>query len=138
MKGACTRRTFLVRTSSGIAGLLATSLAGAGAEVSLPRLAQTLAAIFREPREAGAIGRAYLESLDAPPAWPDLCTDLLGAFAGSAQLPSDEELLNHLNERARHDFSEGRTFVVDGWVLSRTEAEICGLVHLLSKASTSL
>lgn len=38
-----------------------------------------------------------------------------------------------LEARTRADFSEGNTVIIDGWVLSKTEARQCALQHLLNQ-----
>lgn len=38
-----------------------------------------------------------------------------------------------LEESTKADFAEGRVVVIDGWVLSRTEARQCALHHLLNQ-----
>ena len=47
-------------------------------------------------------------------------------FFGAASPP--------LADLVRHDFEQGRTVVVDGWVLARTEARQCALYSLVRPA----
>lgn len=41
------------------------------------------------------------------------------------------DLSTRLQSRIQRDFAEGRTVVVDGWILARTEARQCALFSLL-------
>lgn len=43
---------------------------------------------------------------------------------------SDNRSYEKLNEMVKADFSEGRMVVIDGWVLSKTEARQCALYYL--------
>lgn len=43
--------------------------------------------------------------------------------------------LGDVGARIRADFAAGRTVVLDGWVLSRTEAELCGRIAMLHEES---
>ena len=44
---------------------------------------------------------------------------------------TDESMVSRLNERITHDFETGNTVLVDGWILSVTEARQCALASTL-------
>jgi hypothetical protein len=46
---------------------------------------------------------------------------------------SDNLSQDKLEAMVRADFSEGRTVVIEGWVLSKTEARQCALHYLLNR-----
>jgi hypothetical protein len=85
-------------------------------------MARALRTARRDPAAAGAVGRRCLEVLEAPPSRDAL----VAALAGDALTPATpaEAIRSHLRERHRADFAEGRTVEVDGWILSRTEAQL--------------
>lgn len=92
--------------------------------------AQRLMKILKQKRSARAIGKAYLE---LEPKEADT-TYLVKAICGSgldlkrAFLVRDDVLLRTaIANRIRHDFIKRRTVMIDGWLLSRTEARICAL-----------
>ena len=49
-------------------------------------------------------------------------------FSSSVNRSNDK-----LEEITQADFSEGRMVIIDGWVLSKTEARQCALHHLLNQ-----
>lgn len=123
------RRDF-VRTSLGIAG--ATLVAGGGAacggsafppgEVDLPAL---LTGMGRE--RIVRIGRAYLASFPT-----ESTVELLRAAIHKDLAPWPWSSTMSVNDRVVDDFTQMRTVVVDGWMLSVTEARQCALYTLLN------
>ncbi len=81
--------------------------------------------LFQHPDSARAIGEAYLKSLPAAPAHAQLHRRL---FEGAQ--PTGEALVRWLGAKQREDFSKGRLVEVDGFLFSRTEAELCALLAL--------
>lgn len=128
-----TRRNALKQLALGgvIAVLPASFLVGSAREVFQP-LATRLSALFTNQRSARAIGERYLalvpEEADA--------TVLTARIAGSTPqylrlAGADTRALRQLLAmQQRRDFAEGRTALVDGWVLSCTEARLCALAAL--------
>jgi hypothetical protein len=74
------------------------------------------ASLFADPAAARAIGAAYLR------AYPN---DVLRGVHGAARLPRPE-----IAARVRDDFATGRVAMVNGWMLSQTEARLCAMVYL--------
>lgn len=74
--------------------------------------ARRLSGIFNNRASARAIGRRYLS---AYPQEADL------------NLLVSRLSLSDLGLQNQKDFAEGRTVVVDGWILGLTEARLCGL-----------
>lgn len=83
-----------------------------------------LVRLFRYPNSARAVGAAYLR-LHPEVAAAERLTALLGADLGDDE---GAALASRLAARQRADFGAGRTVVVEGWVLSLTEARICALL----------
>lgn len=46
---------------------------------------------------------------------------------------SENQSYDKLEEMTQADFSQGKMVVIDGWVLSKTEARQCALHHLLNQ-----
>lgn len=124
-----TRRTFLAAAALAAAG-------GGGVAYRLttsdfdPELEQTAEAarLFDELGPARRVGRAYLDDhpdeaderalvrlLDEEPGWQ-------GVWEGSPA-----RIAELARRTIRRDYQRGRTVPVDGWILSRTEARLCGL-----------
>jgi hypothetical protein len=89
------------------------------------RLLTRLAGLFGEPASATALGAAYLRQApeEAEPGcllsrlFPDAATEVLERW-------SDGVLRSTLARRLAEDFANSRTVVLQGWVLSRSEARL--------------
>jgi hypothetical protein len=96
-----------------------------------PPLAARLAALFSAPESAAILGRAYLAEAPAEADPDGLVARILPESSARELAALDGERLRALvAERQRGDFAAGRTFVLDGWVLSRTELRLCALAAL--------
>jgi hypothetical protein len=118
------RRTLM---RSGLFAALAPTLALVAGPLAPRRAAAAgptarLAGIFREPASARAIGRAYLRQA---PEEADAARPLDLIHPGDCAALSTTELRRAVAARQRADFAAGRTVLLDGWVLSRTEARLC-------------
>ena len=119
------RRTLL---QSGLLAPLALGIAGltprrAGAQGPAARLV----GIFRHQESARAVGRAYLR---LAPEEADPARLLALIHPGDAAALAEAELRRAVAARQREDFACRRTVLLDGWVLSRTEARLCALAEL--------
>lgn len=134
------RRTFLITT----AGTVAAS--GAGLYLVFRRghvdaplgiaicdegksLTVHLDDLLDSPGSVRKVGRAVL---NAERIWPSQSELAERLFAGNAWSRACREGARAtLREAIRNDFRENRTFQVRGWVLSRTEADLCALTELV-------
>jgi hypothetical protein len=73
------------------------------------------------------IGHHYLKSFSQE----RNCAFLKRAITGETQLQDARQLRSLLAQKREHDFRTGDIAIVDGWVLSRTEARACALIALL-------
>lgn len=48
----------------------------------------------------------------------------------SAETPSNPAVASSLERKVKDDFKQGDTVMVDGWILSRTEARQCALLSV--------
>jgi hypothetical protein len=74
---------------------------------------------------ARAIGEAYARQINIDATKESIVTaaqDVLQLIGGSS---GPDAAITALVSAVRRDFQEGRTVQVDGWVLSRTEVELC-------------
>jgi hypothetical protein len=78
-----------------------------------------------------AIGSAYLRG--APDERePGRLADLIASRCGEGVFDLDGDALRRcLGRQTRRDFSDGRVVTIHGWMLSVTEARICGLAALV-------
>ena len=90
-----------------------------------PDSLRELRGVFSNLDHAKAIGRAYLETQHAV-----RHTDELAKRSGLDLRSPDTPMKEHIRERSRSDFSQGNTVVVNGWVLSVSEACVCALLTL--------
>jgi hypothetical protein len=104
-------RRFLLRIVAAIAAAAVLPAARAHAA-----RAAALGAILPHGDEAARVGRAYLR--------------LAPAMASPDHLAAARELPAHLAALQRDDFLRGRTVRLEGWILARTEAQLCALTAL--------
>jgi hypothetical protein len=80
---------------------------------------------------ARAIFAAYVEQTPEERDRDYLLRSFIGADAAwlnSTERQADVQLRNRVMQRIRDDFGCGNTIELEGWVLSRTEARLCGIV----------
>lgn len=111
------------------------------AAASLPTLASPtdplavrLAGVFSDRESAISVGREYLRAAPQEAHLDLLIAELCSRQpqGRSAFMAVDHATLRGmLNRQQREDFALGRTVNVKGWILSETEARLCGLTVLL-------
>jgi hypothetical protein len=97
-----------------------------GAPAAEQAVERVLADMFRSPQKARALGKTYLAS-SPEGADPDTLRARFAA-AGSPVTPASFRL--YFSNLRRQDFASNRIVVIDGWVLARSEAELCALLSL--------
>jgi hypothetical protein len=127
---AMNRKDFLILSGFGLAALSLPSacqlsqrrerLASLARPVELSRVCDTPALV--------AIGARYLKAVPAERE-EDLLADLL---SGGSSGPPDS-LAHMLEQRIRADYESHDTLILEGWVLSRTEARQCALFSLIQR-----
>src|SRR5216110_804549 len=119
------RRRFLRLSALGVIAAVADSACGtssehAGAAADRPQL---LAMLGQERvRQLGEHYRAVTPSENS--------ADALRAAISNGQSPRIPLLAKSIDDQVRDDFANGRTVIVDGWVLSVTEARQAALFSL--------
>jgi hypothetical protein len=126
-----TRRFVLVSMAcaSGVPGMLAAGY-GFCTDSLVDEMAARLRALVVDARRARALGRSYRAQFpkEARPAvLTGLLCSSLGLGAQGIAAPDSDALLSRLDARVREEFGRGDTVQVNGWVLARTEARLCGL-----------
>ncbi len=122
-----TRRTLLCAAAPLALAAVAADRAG------MPGRSHRLTALFANRRAAAELGRAVWPTLPAATTEDSLIEAILERHAGLAELLAEgppEALAAALRRAVAADFAAGRTHLVDGWVLARTEAELCALARL--------
>ena len=90
-----------------------------------------LAGIPADPKAARTIGSAYLAAEPGEADEAALVAGLFGEDGLGEAAPGD--LSERLRSLVRTDFAAGRTVVLGGWVLARSEARMCALVEILAQ-----
>lgn len=108
-----------MRRRAAMAGALALCAAGAPAGRADPLLG-----LFTDQARARRLGLAYLKGLGEPPTPAALAALIRRDLPGRSGLRAEVAML------VRQDFAEGRLACVEGWLLARTEARLCGLAAL--------
>ena len=79
---------------------------------------------------ARAIGEAYLRQLGVEPTRASILEHSRRALEILATARSQKAALTQLVSAVRRDFQDGRVLQLEGWVVSRTEVELCALMLL--------
>ena len=95
------------------------------------RAVRSSAAYFGERASAvRAIGEAYLRQLGRDANRESILAAARGTLESIDRSRDERSAIQTLVRAVREDFERGRTVQLDGWILSRTEAEICALTLL--------
>jgi hypothetical protein len=79
---------------------------------------------------ARAIGEAYVRQLGLDTSTESIRKATLGAFEVIERASSQQNAISALGLAVRRDFQQGRSVQLEGWIVSRTEAELCALTLL--------
>jgi hypothetical protein len=123
------RREFMCSVyATGIACLAASSWACFGADT----LRAAFAEFFVDRRAAGIVGRVYLH-LTPNEGDPEQLVALIAGDSRAvweALLPDRVALFRELRRKHRDDLKRGDTTLLDGWILSSTEARLYALASI--------
>ena len=108
----------------------------AGPRVTSAPLASRLGGLFEHPDSARVLGRAYLRAFPAEATVAKLERALAAGVDGRLSAASDDELRALFALRARLDFAQEDTVVLDGWIVARTEGRLAALAALGDDAAT--
>ena len=81
-----------------------------------------------------AIGEAYLRQLGNDPNRESILAAARGALESIDRARDERSAIQTLVRAVQQDFERGRAVQLEGWILSRTEAEICALTLLAAEA----
>ncbi|HET8656886.1 MAG TPA: twin-arginine translocation signal domain-containing protein [Longimicrobiaceae bacterium] len=122
------RRRFLKLAGAGVVAGLATSGCEAGGPSGARSLDRPDLLTALAPERVRAIGARYRRMVAGERDAGSLRSALLGPHTLRSRLPW---LSPTVGQRIHDDFERGDTVVVDGWILSVTEARQCALFSLL-------
>lgn len=128
--GSLNRRSFLATAVSVVALISSpgtSKSAQNGNQESVLRDAARFLRSFSDLDAPAAVGRCYLRAHEKENNIEWLCNQI--AKTTNAVPPTD--FRDSLNEAIRSDFSQKNVVLVDGWLLSHTEARVCGLAYLV-------
>jgi hypothetical protein len=122
-----------------LAALARLPLAASGAPNLDVQLLARLVAFFGEPGSAAALGAAYLRQAPEEADAGRLVTRLFpGASSAALERWSDGALRSALAQRLAEDFAHSRTVILQGWVLSRSEARLFAAAALAQGAAAGV
>lgn len=130
LTGPLSRRALLRLAATAGVTLL---LGGRGSQASQSHLlGQRLRALLPHDAAAVALGTAYLAQVPGEASAERLVAALTDGPRGVPVARLEPRGLGaHLARRIRADFGAGRTVVVRGWIVSRTEARLAALAVVL-------
>jgi hypothetical protein len=103
-------------------------------EPDCERVRRQLVSLLREPEQARRLGTIYLRSPLAPRVAPlTLAQSVLAKLGPNAQR---EAVRDYIADRIRCELETVEVVSVDGWIMSSTEAQLCGLAALSGIAET--
>ena len=79
---------------------------------------------------ARAIGEAYMRQLGLDTSAASVRKASQGALEVIERASSQQNAIGALSLAVRRDFQQGRSVQLEGWIVSRTEAELCALTLL--------
>jgi hypothetical protein len=90
---------------------------------------------LRHQTAASHLGRLALEAKPGLKSMTleELVADILSSISLDLDSLTDEDIgiiLENLPNRIRQDFTDEAVTIVDGWLLSQTEAKVCAVVYL--------
>ena len=130
---AVPRREFLWQALSACAAgvLVPARSAWAAQSGQVDRAATMGAGYFGDQADAvRAIGEAYLRQLGRDTTRESVVAAARGALEAIDGSRDQPGAIRALVRAVRDDFERGRSVQLEGWILSRTEAEICALTLL--------
>jgi hypothetical protein len=92
-----------------------------------------LLAFISHPGHVAVIGKAYLFQYPQASSDDELMVQLKNYLNIESWSLSEQELEQALLQSIQNDYKNKQTLVLDGWVLSRTEAVVTGLVAATNK-----
>ena len=124
------RKTFLVLSGMGllaVSGTLYFGIRGYKNRKTVLSRPESLA-LFCNEDSLVSMGKQYLELY---PQEQDV--SLLISLIDCGQYSQEHTLRRQLQDNIRRDFEFNQTLILDGWVVSRTEARQCALFTLMQK-----
>lgn len=121
------RRKFLLLSASGVAAIVFPSVSTCNSSVEYPDALALPGEIskIRNSEQVEAIGNAYLENAPGQTNKRALVRSL------SNNAPSDSTAIpGFMQQQITQDFETDNTVLVEGWILSETEAQQCALFAL--------
>lgn len=130
------RRTFLI-AAAGLGVSLAWRSVGSWPFLPVSSSpSQRLAGLLTHAESARVVGREYLRTIPAEGSRAVLTTRIAARLPGgleTVETASDRRLRELLLRATLADFEHERTVVLDGWVLSQTEARLCALAAMAGR-----
>ena len=128
---AMLRRDFLCHALAACgSALLAPELLAQRVTVSDRAMSSSTSYFGDRAHAVRAIGEAYLRQLGHEPTRESILAAARGALASIDRARDERSAIRALARAVREDFEHGRAVQVEGWIVSRTEVEICVLTLL--------
>jgi hypothetical protein len=129
------RREFIGIAAVGAAGVVVPTSVPGRSSVAASLAHPRLLAILRDEHRVAELGRHYRALVPNENAEPVLTRilqdDVRGVHGELANDPAAHSLQTRIDRQVQADFEHGRTVMLQGWILSKTEARQCALFSLL-------
>ena len=128
---AIPRRDFLCQALAACGSALVAPGLAHGQATASDRAVRSSVGYFGDRADAvRAIGEAYLRQLGRDSNRESILAAARGALESINRARDERSAIQMLVRAVREDFERGRAVQLEGWILSRTEAEICALTLL--------
>lgn len=129
------RRQFLQITAAGLTCYflpeLGKKISGeADVRDSFDVVVERVKGVFSDPNGAREVGRRYQALYPNENGTKSLMQELANGMRETSNADNTELLRNWLARKIKKDFREDNIVIIDGWVLARTEAQVCSLTCL--------
>jgi hypothetical protein len=127
---SCPRREFLLRALAACGTPFLMPLASVEG-LQKPQAGTAAAGYFGGRTDAArSIGEAYVRQLGLDTSAESIRKASLGALEVIERASGQQNAIRALGLAVRRDFQQGRSVQLEGWIVSRTEAELCALTLL--------
>lgn len=128
------RRNFIIGFSALFTGVAAYMGRGKLTEQSLEKeVREKVLAFLQHPAHAAAIGRVYRLQYPDETANEQLIQKLSDRLSLEKQTLTESEVERLILKEIQEDFDNNQTVELDGWILSRTEAVMAGVVASMNR-----
>jgi hypothetical protein len=127
------RRNFIAISATALAGIsIPFGCSSENYESLIPVMPKLLPlGKFCTEKELKGIGSTYIQLIPEENELSTIGKYIFKNDAGQLVDPTPSAIEKLINEKIKDDFQANHTLVIDGWIISLTEARVCGVLALV-------